>query len=245
MSTPSLCACVGLCRHCAHGSSSSSSNSTSSPSPSCPTPSSTCGHPLSPHPSHTSPTYLHTHPHQHLASYRPKSTDTHIPTPARQSPSRKVDNAPCSIHCTPQVMYALWVAPLMPSVFSPHARLSLCWHPTALSFRIEGRQDGAPTTGAALAGRSCPHTHMFWGAVRPGTCERHSPRPLLHPPRPPGPSMPTLTPHPSLHPPHPPRPSMPTLAPHPSLHPPHPPGPSMPTLAPHPSLHPPRPPGSG
>ena len=38
---PSPCAHVGLCRHCAHGSSSPSSNPTSSPSPSCPTPSST------------------------------------------------------------------------------------------------------------------------------------------------------------------------------------------------------------
>ena len=147
---PSPCAHVGLCRHCAHGSSSSSSNSTSSSSPSCPTPLSTCGHPPSPRASRASPTYLHTHPHSHSS-----------PTPARQSPSRKVDNAPRSIHRTPQVMYAPWVAPFMPSAFSPHAPLSLHWHPTALSFHIEGQQDSAPATGAALAGGSHPHTHVL------------------------------------------------------------------------------------
>ena len=54
------------------------------------------------------------------------------------------------------------------------------WHPTAFSFCIEGWQDGAPATGAALAGESHPHTHMFWGTLRPGTCKRHSPHPL-HP----------------------------------------------------------------
>ena len=76
------------------------------------------------------------------------------------------------------------VCTVMPSAFSPHAPLSLHWHPTALSFHIEGRQDGTPATGAALAGGSCPHTHMFQGTLCPGTCECHSPHPSLHPLRP-------------------------------------------------------------
>ena len=66
-----------------------------------------------------------------------------------------------------------------------------------LPFYIEGWQGGTPATGAALAGRSCPHTCMFWDTLRPGTCEcgppilathlchvHHSPRPSLYPPRP-------------------------------------------------------------
>ena len=58
-------------------------------------PSSVCNHPPLPYPSRASPTYLHTHLHQHLHS---------SPTPARQSPSPKVNDAPHSIHCTPRVV---------------------------------------------------------------------------------------------------------------------------------------------
>ena len=51
-----LYVCVGSCRRCGRGSSSSSSYSASSPSPSCPAPSSACGPPSSPRPSRPSPT---------------------------------------------------------------------------------------------------------------------------------------------------------------------------------------------
>ena len=82
--------------------------------------------------------------------------------------------------------------------FTPHPPLSLHWHPLQ-PHPIEGRQDGTPATGAALAGGSHPHTHMFWGTLRPGTCECHSPRPSLHPLRPQA-----VYAHASHHPPHPP-----------------------------------------
>ena len=78
---PSPCAHVGLCRHCACGSSSSSSYSTSSPSPSCSSPLSVCGHPPLLHPSHTS------HPIEHMWSSTITTPLAHLPYLFTHSPT--------------------------------------------------------------------------------------------------------------------------------------------------------------